>query len=116
MQANFCKLRSGAWGLRGEGSPPRPGAVVQVVRRDGGRVSKTVGAIVWSGRGAWIAEIAPDNGQTSVPGTAPRGHTGTCAECDEYSAHMVPAPDSSGIVGMVCPRCARMSRFERSYM
>lgn len=51
-----------------------------------------------------------DPGTLAVPSI---GH-GTCAECQRRPG-VVQAPDSSGIVDMVCRRCASMSSVERSY-
>lgn len=38
-----------------------------------------------------------------------------CAECGDRVG-VVDAPDSSGIMAKVCRRCAKYSKYERSYM
>ena len=43
------------------------------------------------------------------------GAAGTCAECGCSSARLSDCSDSSGLVGGCCPRCAAMSRYERSF-
>mgnify|MGYP000932440191 CR=1 FL=1 len=45
---------------------------------------------------------------------ATHGAGGRCAECGRPGATTM-CSDSSGIQGMCCPRCARMSRYERSF-
>ena len=42
-------------------------------------------------------------------------HQEMCAECGDRVG-VVDAPDSSGIMGKVCRKCAQYSRYERSYM
>lgn len=48
------------------------------------------------------------------PAQASSGSGGRCAECGGYGARTL-CTDSSGIQGYCCGRCARLSRYERSF-
>lgn len=57
----YTKLQSGAWGVRGEGSPPAVGARVTVTKKSGETKTETIECVVWSGQGKWIAAVAPSS-------------------------------------------------------
>lgn len=54
-------------------------------------------------------------GAPSRPRNNQYGKRGRCDECGTYSGTLIACADSSGCMGDCCPRCARMSRYERSY-
>jgi hypothetical protein len=56
--ASWCKLKTGAWGVKGPGL--KPGQGITVTNAKGNSKSVTVGNIVWSGDGIIIATIAED--------------------------------------------------------
>jgi hypothetical protein len=47
------------------------------------------------------------------PGSSSSG--GVCSECGKRFHRLTPCRDSSGILGVCCPMCARMSQWERSF-
>ncbi len=118
MENSYNRLKSGAWGLRVCGDKPSPGQTVEVTRRDGTVRRETVGKVVWSGPDKWhtgvtvhLCTIATADSST----TGAEDTTNTlCVECGSRRATTT-APDSSGIMGSVCGRCARLDPMERSY-
>lgn len=51
----YTKLKTGAWGIRGQGSPPKVGSRVDVIKKSGERRTETVIQIVYADNGTWIA-------------------------------------------------------------
>jgi hypothetical protein len=92
----WCKLRSGAWGVRGPSAVVVAGAEVCVSKRDGSSSDVRVVRIVWSDAEVAIAEVAkvaaPSASAPSAYGYrrrgrwAPCGYPGCnpnyCDECD----------------------------------
>lgn len=64
--ASYTKLRSGDWGVRGEGAPPAVGDSVTVEKKSGETEVRTVSRVFWSGPSrdgsglAWIAAVQAD--------------------------------------------------------
>jgi len=103
--------RTGEWKVFGTADEVAPGSV-SVRKSDG--TSKTVQV-------DRVSKPFDVNGVLHVYGyiaasTAASTSTGSCcAECGAPSSRMTMCSDSNGIQGPCCPRCARMSRFERSF-
>jgi hypothetical protein len=52
--ASFTKLRSGAWGIRVEGTRPADGSSVNVVKKDGSATTVVVARVIWSDDGGTL--------------------------------------------------------------
>lgn len=67
--ATYTKLKSGDWGIRSE-QPIMDGQTVTVRKKSGESKAETVGRVIWSGNGVWLATIASrGNGQSQrAPG------------------------------------------------
>jgi len=68
----YSKLRSGEWGLRST-TEIKEGQVVTVTTKAGERRTETIGKIVWSGQGVWLAT----NGSSGKSNSSRE----VCAEC-----------------------------------
>lgn len=117
----YTRLRSGAWGVRGPAAlltSPAAGVMarVDVTRRDGTTKSEAVVEVVWTDGITTIAAIMPTPRPSSTrQSSAPARRGGICDECELPRRDLTECRDSSGISGMCCPRCASMSRYERSF-
>lgn len=105
MTATYTKLRDGSWGIRATNAVA-PGASISVTKKSGENKIENIGRVIWSGNGVWLATIEKSSNPKKV---------GSCDECGSKSNALREAADSSGVMGMVCPRCMRMSRYERSF-
>ena len=59
---SFCKLESGLWGIRIEGTA-KTGDIINVVRKDGKVKPEKLGKLVWEGGGAQLYAIDKGEGQ-----------------------------------------------------
>ena len=59
---SFCKLESGLWGIRIEGTA-KTGDIVNVVRKDGKVKPEKLGKLVWEGGGAQLYAIDKGDAQ-----------------------------------------------------
>lgn len=97
--ATYTKLKSGDWGVRGDGQPPAPGTPVNVRKASGEIKSETIGRIVWqgsdtrTGQPAWLAAVTRAAAPASTSNQdrprrnwRPCGYPGCrpnyCDECD----------------------------------
>ena len=135
--ATYTKLRDGSWGIKVPGKAV-PGQQVTVETRAGARKQEVVGIVMWTGADRFSGGTASlcTIGVKGAGGMAPRvpgefrpveepasyqrspyeaDDFDECAECGVRSRGMRDCVDSSGITGPCCPRCARMSRYERSF-
>lgn len=111
MQATPKKLRNGTWGALVDSSMVREGNDITVTTKAGKNWRATVTRVLWTGDGKAI--VATDSsGHHSGGSSRPSGRS--CAECGRTGARTEVA-DSSGLVDVVCGRCARMSPYERSF-
>jgi predicted kinase len=114
-------------------------ALLQAERSDLARVVKlvTADAAVYKGRKYKLLWVGPtrygrraklgfwdgsrefwvDESKIQVQRGGGGGHGGKGRPCDECGrpGATIPCADSSGLGGMCCPRCAKMSRWERSF-
>jgi hypothetical protein len=99
-QASWTKLRDGSWGIKGAGLTA--GSTQRVAKRNGEVSLVTVDRVLWTDGTVAIATV----------------HAGLrdaqCEECGHGPARYT-RRDSSGIVGQVCGRCARLSSYELSF-
>ena len=72
----YAKLRNGDWGLRST-STLKEGQTVTVTTKAGQSRTETVGKIVWSGNGVWLAAKGSDSGSAQNN----QGNRPVCAEC-----------------------------------
>ena len=59
---SFCKLESGLWGIRIEGTA-KTGDIVNVVRKDRQVMPEKLGKLVWEGGGAQLYAIDKGDAQ-----------------------------------------------------
>lgn len=124
IQGRWTKLRDGLWGARVPSLTVGSGDVVELVKADGTTSAVTIDRVLWRGEGHTLATCAKfgnqspavRNGNEFAANRRSRpSEGGTCDECGRPSATLRPCSDSSGITGRCCPRCAGMSRYERSF-
>lgn len=96
MSISYVKLRSGSWGIR-SGSPIKEGMTVTVVKKNGESKSETVGKVVWSGDGVWLATIRKSDTSSDRPRRDPNapGRNG-----------MMPGCAACSRLGRMCKSCA----------
>lgn len=78
---SFTKLRSGDWGVRGEGPAPARGASVVVNKKDGSSKYMTIDRVVWQDGSAWIAAVASEPRGGGRGGGGSRSSASGCARC-----------------------------------
>jgi hypothetical protein len=54
--ASYSKLRDGNWGIRST-TPVKEGETITVETKAGVRKTETVGRVLWTGSGVWLATI-----------------------------------------------------------
>lgn len=102
--ATFRKINN-SWFVQGPASEVKVGSVA-VRKADGSTKTVTVTSVTQpDAKGLVLGTIANDRPQAS---------SSRCAECGRPGA-TIRRYDSSGIPGLCCPRCARMSRYELSF-
>ncbi len=125
--ATPIKLKDGSWGARIPFDDPQDKAALRRAIQNR-HILLTVRAK--SGK-TWTAEATglvwlSDDGMTAIVRTAssrPRqrrtsgGEYTACAECGRRISKSAAqeVPDSSGLVGPCCPRCAALPAYERSF-
>jgi hypothetical protein len=119
-RATWTKLKSGDWGVRLEGLG-KPGQSVQVEKKAGGSSTVALDRLIWKGNGIslWSIRKSGGSGGGDSGWAVPKKYSSgpkkeRCAECGEREGTIL-VPDSSGASGYCCPRCAKLSRYERSY-
>lgn len=117
--ATWRKNREGNWVVFGPASEVVSDAWVTVTKANGSS-SRTL--IATTSRPFDVNGVPHVYGtpapRESGAGTSsqPRQSSGQCcAECGSHRGPFKVLPDSSGIMGPCCPRCARYDRYERSY-
>lgn len=118
--ASWRKNREGAWRVFGPAAEVAEGSLVTVKKRDGTSSRVRIGSVSRSFDVDGVPHVygAPEGGSSSTSrsaGASSRLAAGPCAECGSPRGPFTPCTDSSGISGYCCPRCARMSRYERSF-
>jgi len=103
MNATFTKLRDGNWGLRVTGGTPAPGQTINVSKKDGAVVRKTIGKVLWKGPDACLCTVEDD--RPSNPGTSGRRSGGSSGCCRECRGALVSAPHHRAMGGL-CGFCA----------
>lgn len=109
----FRKTRDGIWAVFGPAPEVLPGPC-HVHRADG--TVRTV-TVTTTSRPFDVNGVPHVYGYIEARDSSPRPaspKSGKCAECGRPGA-TIECSDSSGIPGLCCPRCARMSRYERSF-
>lgn len=76
MKATYSKLKSGDWGVRIEGAV-KPGATVEVTKKDGSRKSEIITKVIWTGGGISLCAIERTGNGNSADSTGAR----KCADC-----------------------------------
>lgn len=112
ITASPTKLRDGSWGARVPGGATI-GQTIRIRTRAGKEWDACVERVVWTGDGVAIVATRSLDRRPAPASSERRG--GICDECDEPRRNLTKCYDSSGILGMCCPRCAAMSRYERSF-
>lgn len=107
-KATPAKLRNGSWGARVEAAV-EAGDTIQITTRSGKTWKARVMRVLWSD-----GKVSLCVTESAERRPAAKSQHEPCAECGER-AGTVPCLDSSGIRGLCCSRCARMSRWERSF-
>jgi hypothetical protein len=115
----YRKTKAGEWVAFGPAAIVRPGFVT-ITKRSGESKTELVDRVgrTFTVNGAemvygYLAKTpAPRTASTST-GTVGRG--GICDECLEPRRNLRPCSDSSGLVGMCCPRCAAAPSYTRSF-
>ncbi len=89
MAITYTKLKSGSWGIRST-EALREGASITVTKKDGSTKLETVGKIVWSGGGVWLATTS----RSAAPGSSLRRGTsrGRRTGCSCGSIEDTPRP------------------------
>lgn len=114
--ATFRKTREGAWAVFGPANEVTPGSC-SVNRADGSvrTVTVTSTSRPFDVNGVpHVYGYIEDKAHDSSPRASSRSGGESCAECGRAGA-TIECADSSGIRGLCCPRCARLSRYERSF-
>lgn len=110
--ATFTKLRNGDWGLKG--SDLVAGATISVAKKDGSIKTIRVGKILWTDKATGVSIATIDQFTSNGNSNGNSNGDDVCAECGKHGARYERS-DSSGLVGMCCKFCARLSRYERSF-
>lgn len=77
MKASYTKLKSGAWGVRVEGTVS-DGQSITVTKKDGSSKSETIEKVLWTGNGVSLCAIKQTNGGSANHS----GHRlGVCVNC-----------------------------------
>lgn len=103
----FCRLPDGTWGAKIFG-PIQPGQNVALRRKDGTESIQTIKAVLENNGIISICTLVGKRSTTTKVG-------GRCADCGAWSRRLIFCRDSNGIGGDCCPRCARLSQYERSF-
>lgn len=116
----YRKTKAGQWVAYGPASSIREGHYVTVSKRDGTtqvELVERVGRSFTVDGTEMVYGYIDREGRPSTARRADRPTRQLCAECGRGSKYgpMVECLDSSGLVGLCCPTCARASRFERSF-
>ncbi|WP_166345187.1 hypothetical protein [Phytoactinopolyspora limicola] len=125
-RTTFRKTKSGEWVAFGPASIVRPRTSVRVTKRSG-QVQTVI--IETVGRPFKVDGVDMVYGYIERPSRAPRaaapvarqrdnrreGKGGICDECDQPRRNLQECRDSSGILGLCCPRCAAGPAYERSF-
>lgn len=110
---SYRKTKTGVWAVMGPASIVRQGATVTVTKKDGStkeeHITSTGKPFRVDGREMVYGYTEPRSGSGSRSGSGE-----ACWECGRPGAR-IEAADSSGISGVVCSSCARMSPNERSF-
>lgn len=53
----YTKLKTDAWGVRGEGPAPKIGSSVTVAKKSGETKQETIAKVISAGDGVWIAAV-----------------------------------------------------------
>lgn len=93
VRATWARLRSGAWGLRCEGTVAT-GDVVRAERRSGASALVRVGRVAWTGDGITLAE-AGDEVREPRAEAAPRRRGGTRRAAPVEAPALVQAPEAA---------------------
>ena len=80
MNATYTKLKSGAWGIRVEGTV-RDGAVVPVRKKSGEVKNETVVKVLWTGNGISLCAISQMIAAASSSRSSRKYGGNVCAEC-----------------------------------
>jgi hypothetical protein len=88
----YNKLRDGSWGIRSTVAITA-GQTVTVTKRDGGSKLETVGKVVWSGNGVWLATVVASRPERT-PSISYRGgrRTGcSCGSREDRNGNLIPS-------------------------
>lgn len=93
-QATWTKLRSGAWGARGDADALTVGEQVEITTRAGKVTVATVERVVWTDGRTAIAALQERARTRRNNGTGHGRGRGRCVECDAW-----------GPIGQQCREC-----------
>ena len=114
--ATFRKSKSGEWEVFGPASEVKPGAV-SVRKADGSTKTVAVASVSKSFDVNGVPHVygrLASEPRSTVQHPLERRSSEVCCECGRPGA-TIRCYDSSGCSGLCCARCARMSRYERSF-
>lgn len=85
MSATYTKLKDGTWGIRST-SKISDGQTVTVTKKSGESKRETVGKVIWTGNGVWLATVAG----SSSPATSGSRRSGYSGGSSEYCGGICP--------------------------
>lgn len=100
MKATYTKLSNGDWGVLCD-ERPNVGDLIVVTKKNGDTKTETI-AQVWMRGDKFACAVLTDQG-------------GPCAQCGRYSNKRSTRYDMSGISGLCCEQCAKLSKYDLSF-
>lgn len=135
MTITYRRTKSGAWVACGPATQVKPGAMVTVTKRSGERQVEHIESVgrIFQADGVEMRYGYLATNTSSRDGTRNRGRMtisqnlaaahrasapsrgGICANCQQPRRSLSECRDSSGLLGMCCPRCASEPDYTRSF-